>query len=98
MKQGYAKRALVALFLALIYVPTLVGLAAGDRFRSENLENRTLAELPALSLDAIPDLPGAFVSITIDRGTAALPEYGLTALTPADLEAFADYIRWTALG
>ncbi len=44
------------------------------------------------------DLPGAFVSITIDRGTAALPEYGLTALTPADLEAFADYIRWTALG
>ena len=67
MKQGYAKRALVALFLALIYVPTLVGLAAGDRFRSENLENRTLAELPALSLDAIPDLPGAFEAYYADN-------------------------------
>ena len=67
MQKRYSKRALIALFLALLYVPTLVGLAAGDRFRSANLENRTLAEPPVLSLDALGDLPGAFEAYYADN-------------------------------
>ena len=67
MQKRYPKRALIALFLALIYVPTLVGLAAGDRFKNANLENRTLAEPPALSLDALGELPGDFEAYYADN-------------------------------
>ncbi len=60
MQKRNPKRALIALFLALLMAPTLIGLATGDRFKSENLENRTLAKLPKVSLDAVAELPAAF--------------------------------------
>ena len=57
MQKKISKYALIILFLALLYVPTLIGLVAGDRVKSANLENRKLAEWPAFSLKDISRLP-----------------------------------------
>ena len=57
MQKKVSKYALIFLFLALLYVPTLIGLVAGDRVKTANLENRRLAEWPVFSLENISLLP-----------------------------------------
>lgn len=57
MQKKIAKYALIVLFLALLYVPTLVGMVAGDQVKSANLENRKLAAWPTFSLKDISKLP-----------------------------------------
>ena len=57
MQKKVSKYTLIFLFLALLYVPTLIGLVAGDRVKTANLENRRLAEWPVFSLENISLLP-----------------------------------------
>lgn len=57
MQKKTAKIALIALFLALLYLPGLIGLAAGDQVKSANLENRKLAQWPVISETPISRLP-----------------------------------------
>lgn len=62
-----AKIALVGLFLAMLYLPSLVGVVAGDSVRSANLENRPLAEWPAFSWKDLNELPHAYESYYDDN-------------------------------
>ena len=57
MQKKASKCALIILFLALLYVPALASLIAGDRIKSANLENRPLAQWPTFSLENISKLP-----------------------------------------
>ena len=67
MNKKLPKRALIALFLALIYLPSLIGLVAGNRVKSENLENRRLTELPTPSLENLSELPEQYEAYYSDN-------------------------------
>ena len=57
MNKKPSKCALVALFLALVVLAPLAGIVAGDRVRGRNLELRTPAAKPALTLEHIGSFP-----------------------------------------
>ena len=57
MQKKPSKYALVALFLALVMLPPLAGVVAGSRVKSRNLELRTPAAKPALTLAHIGSFP-----------------------------------------
>lgn len=67
MKNRASKCALIALFLILLYVPTIVGVVAGDSVKSANLENRRLNALPEFSLKNIGDLPRGYEAYYADN-------------------------------
>ena len=57
MNKKPAQYALIALFLALVAAAPLSGVVAGSRVRGRNLEYRTPAEKPALTLAQISSFP-----------------------------------------
>lgn len=67
MKSKLARVVLIALFLASLYVPTLLWLTAGDKLAVENHENRTLAAWPDLKETSISKLPGKIESYYADH-------------------------------
>lgn len=67
MKSKLARVVLIALFLAALYVPTLLWLTAGDKLAVENHENRTLAAWPDLKQTNISKLPGKIESYYADH-------------------------------
>lgn len=60
MKSTVSRLTLTILFLALLFVPGIVWLIAGDKLAAPSLENRTLAEWPEFSWKKIDTLPAKY--------------------------------------
>ncbi|MBR0368544.1 MAG: hypothetical protein IJH86_09175 [Clostridia bacterium] len=60
MTNKHAKYALIALFLALLYLPVPLSAAFIDDRNGQDQENRTLTQRPVLSIDTIGAFPQAY--------------------------------------
>ena len=95
MKSKLSRVTLIALFLALLYVPGLVWLASGGKWREPNLEKREMASWPEFSVAEIESLPGKIEKYYRDH----LPfrEQIIGAYAKANRALFEDCIVTTVL-